>query len=75
MKTVHLVMSIEWLERELNKKHMIQRQKYCIDAFGLTYDQVKEWLAEYKAKWFTVIPLSWCDNILPDGRCWGHQKQ
>lgn len=74
MKTVHLVMSIEWLERELNKKHIIKRQSYCVEAFGMSYDEVKKGLEEYKAKWFTVIPWAWCDNILPDWRCWGHQK-
>jgi len=51
MKTMHLVMSIEWLERELNKKHIIQRQSYCIEAFGMTYDEVKKGLEEYKTKW------------------------
>jgi hypothetical protein len=72
MKTLHLVMSIEWLERQLNKKSELKRNKYCIQSFWLNYEQVKEWLEKYKAKWYTVIPWAWCDNILPDWRCWWH---
>lgn len=74
MKTMHISMSIEWLERELNKKHIIQREKYCIDAFWLSYQDVLQWIAEYKEKWYKFIPGGWCDNIKSDGSCWGHKN-
>lgn len=71
MKTKHLVMSIEWLERKINSfKSYSWKNKYCKDCFEMTHWEVIYAIEEYKEKWYTVIPSESCPNVNKDWTCW-----
>jgi len=70
MKTKHLVMSIEGLERKLSEyKSYWWKNKYCKDCFNMTIWKVKKEIQKYKDKWYEVIPWWNCKNIGEKWRC------
>ena len=66
----HISMSIEWLESKFNILSYQVNNKYCKDAFGMTFWKVKKHLKQYKEKWWKFIPSSSCPNINELWACW-----
>lgn len=74
MPSMHVCMSIAWLERKLAEfKRADRRRLWCFDCFGMSDTQVYESLVRYKAQWYDAIPSEWCDNVDERWHCKWHK--